>query len=384
MRTRICEMFGVDIPVFAFTHCRDVVVEVTKAGGIGVFGITYFTPEQLDMELKWIDEHVGGRPYGVDILIPAKQEKIQTNGATVDIEKIIPKQHRDFVEKLLEKHHVRPLPPGAPRAPLGDVQMGGEQAQKLLEVAFSHPIALYANALGVAPKELIAQAHKKGIKVSGLVGKVEHAYRHRDAGVDFIIAQGTEAGGHTGDVSTLVLTPQVIEAVAPIPVVTAGGIASGRQLAAALMLGAEGVWCGSVWLTTKESDLVPELKARLLQAKSTDAVRGKWISGKPQRHLRGAWSEAWDSREAPQPLPFPLQNILMSVAQERIMRDKAAELMYCPVGQVVGTMGQERSVRQVVQEMLTELADATERYERIIGAEGTAQAEPAPGSIPAR
>jgi NAD(P)H-dependent flavin oxidoreductase YrpB (nitropropane dioxygenase family) len=377
MRTKICEMFGVELPVFGFSHCRDVVVEVTKAGGIGVLGITAFTPDQLEMELKWIDDHVGGRPYGVDMLLPAKSEKIQNRGDVIDLEAIIPREHREFAESILSKYNLRPLPARA----MIRGRSGEEVAEELLEVSFKHPVALMASALGVAPGHIIEKAHRKGIKVAGLVGKVEHAYRHRDAGADFLIAQGTEAGGHTGDISTLVLTPQVVDAVAPLPVVAAGGVSGGRQLAAALMLGAEGVWCGSVWLTTIQSDTAPEIKKKLLAAKSQDAVRGRYISGKQQRHLRTPWSDAWESREAPAPLPYPLQQILTFDAQARAIRDKVAELMYTPVGQVVGVMERELSVRQVIQDMLTEMAAATERFERVIGSdEATASASASTGA----
>ena len=380
MRTRICEMFGVEIPVFGFSHCRDVVVEVTKAGGIGVLGITAFTPDQLELELKWIDEHVGGRPYGVDMLLPAKSEKIQNRGDVMDIEAIIPRTHRDFAESLLSKYNLRPLPERTTMRR----RSGEEVAEELLDISFRHPVALMASALGVAPSHIIEKAHSKGIKVAGLVGKVEHAYRHRDAGADFLIAQGTEAGGHTGDISTMVLTPQVVDAVAPLPVVAAGGISGGRQLAAALMLGAEGVWCGSVWLTTIQSDTAPEIKKKLLGAKSQDAVRGRYISGKQQRHLRTPWSDAWESREAPAPLPYPLQQILLMDAQHRAMRDKVVELMYTPVGQVVGVMDQELSVRQVVQDMLTEMASATERFERVIGSDDASGVAPAISGEPGK
>ena len=215
------------------------------------------------------------------------------------------------------------------------------------------------------PRDIVERAHRAGIKVGGMVGSVQHAIRQREAGVDLVIAQGHEAGGHTGEIATMVLTPQVVDAVASIPVLAAGGIATGRQFAAALALGAEGAWCGSVWLTTAQSDLLPETKRRLLAAASSDTARTRSYTGKPARFLKNAWTEAWDAPDAPPPLMRPLQHLLSKPAQHRIERARIENLLGTPVGQVVGQLNQELSVRQVYAEMMTEFTDAFERFNSI-------------------
>jgi NAD(P)H-dependent flavin oxidoreductase YrpB (nitropropane dioxygenase family) len=371
MRTKISEMFNIEAPIFAFTHCRDVVVEASKAGGFGVLGAETFNPKQLEIELSWIDEHIGGRPYGVDVLMPRRFQKVERS-AKPDIDQVFPKSTREWLEDLLRKHNVPPIPQeqsetlvrkSAARAS----QPPPDHAESLLEVAFRHPIKLMVSALGPPPPHILERAHGMGIKVGALVGKVEHAIKQRDAGVDFVVATGTEAGGHTGYISTMVLVPQIVDAVAPLPVLAAGGIGRGRQIAAALALGAEGVWCGSVWLTTRQSDLTPEMKERLLAAESTDAILTKAYTGKNCRILRSEWTDAWDQPGAPKPLGFPLQPYLINESMKRIERYKAKELMTYPAGQIIGQLHEEQTVRQVFYDMLAELADAAERLNGVIG-----------------
>ncbi len=371
MRTKISEMFNIEAPIFAFTHCRDVVVEASKAGGFGVLGAETFSPKQLEIELSWIDEHIGGRPYGVDVLMPRRFQKVERS-AKPDIDQVFPRSTREWLEDVLRKHNVPPLPreqaetlvrKSAARAS----QPPPDHAESLLEVAFRHPIKLMVSALGPPPPHILERAHGMGIKVGALVGKVEHAIKQRDAGVDFVVATGTEAGGHTGYISTMVLVPQIVDAVAPLPVLAAGGIGRGRQIAAALALGAEVVWCGSVWLTTRQSDLTPELKEKFLAAQSTDAILTKAYTGKNCRILRSEWTDAWDQPGAPKPLGFPLQPYLINESMRRIERYKAKELMTYPVGQVVGQLREEQTVRQVFYDMLAELADAAERLNGVIG-----------------
>ena len=253
MKTRICDLFGIEFPIFAFSHCRDVVAAVSRAGGLGVMGALAFSNDQLEVELDWIDEHVGGKPYGVDVVMPnslAAGEMAALDKAA--FEAMIPERHREYVEDVLGRHRVPKLPADAPRhESLLAWTHGGARTQ--VEIALSHPIKLIVNALGTPPKDVIDRVHADGVQVAALCGSVEHARRHVEAGIDIIVAQGSEAGGHTGEIGTIVLIPDVVDAVAPRPVLAAGGIASGRQIAAALALGADGAWMGSVWLTTSES-----------------------------------------------------------------------------------------------------------------------------------
>jgi NAD(P)H-dependent flavin oxidoreductase YrpB (nitropropane dioxygenase family) len=372
MRTEICDQLGIEFPIFAFSHCRDVVAAVSKAGGIGVLGATAYSPEHLEVALDWLDEHVGDRPYGVDVIVPAKYVGDDTGGMTqrqaVDL---IPPEHRRFVEDLLDRYGVAQLPDdesdGGPENEERFMPFSTQSAHALLDVVWKHPKAkLIANALGPAPDYLVVEAHARGLLVAGLVGKVEHARRQKAAGVDLIIAQGSEAGGHTGEIGTMVLIPQVVDAVAPLPVLAAGGIADGRQIAAALALGAQGVWAGSVWLTTDEAETHPVVKEKFLAATSADTVRSRSKTGKPARQLRSAWTEEWDLPDSPDPLPMPLQSALVADAETRIARaaasnDGARRLITYYVGQAVGQMNQTRPASAVVMDMVESYIEAATR-----------------------
>lgn len=367
MRTRICDMFGIEFPIFAFSHCRDVVAAVSRAGGFGVLGAVAFSPDELEIELRWIDEHVDGKPYGVDVVMPASY----VGADPQQLEKMIPDRHRQFVEGILERFRVPPLPQDEPQ-PKGLLGWTHEGARPQVEVALSHPIKLLANALGTPPRDIVDKAHAQGVKVAALVGSAEHARRQVEAGVDIIVAQGTEAGGHTGEIATMVLVPEVVDAVHPTPVLAAGGIGSGRQAAAALALGAEGVWTGSIWLTVKEADTRPALVEKLLRASSRDTVRSRALSGKPARQLRTAWTEAWESPDSPGTLPMPLQYMLTSEAQARIHRyahvkdSGAKELIGSPVGQIVGSMKSVRPARDVIYEMVNGFIEAVNRLNELL------------------
>ena len=366
MRTSICDQLGMEYPVLAFSHCRDVVAAVARAGGFGVLGATTLTPEQLEIELRWIDEAVGGRPYGVDVLVPEKLTGME-KGAHFDsaaLADLIPEEHRRFLDSLLQEYGIEPnddlSDASGERLAAG---LTGDGAVRLIEVALTHPVRLVANALGAPPAEMIKAAHAAGVPVAALAGKREHAERHVAADVDIVVAQGYEAGGHTGDIATMVLVPEIVDAVAPRPVLAAGGIARGRQMAAAMALGAQGVWTGSVWLTTQEAETHPVVKEKFLRATSADTLRSRSITGKPARQLKSAWTDAWDGPGSPGPLPMPLQPLLVDYALHRINRAAAAgapgavQLVNYFVGQVVGSLDAVRPARQVLHEMIEEYVE---------------------------
>jgi NAD(P)H-dependent flavin oxidoreductase YrpB (nitropropane dioxygenase family) len=364
MRTPLCDMLGIQYPIFAFTHCRDVAVAVSKAGGFGVLGAVGFSAEQLEVELRWIDDHIDGMPYGVDTVMPQKAVGVHGSGPEdliAQIEGMIPERHRQYVDELMERLNVSPLPDG--EAPRGVIGWAEDVARSHVEVAFSHPIKLIANALGSPPKDVIDRAHEHGVLVAALAGKAEHAQRHVSNGVDIIVAQGYEAGGHTGDVATMVLVPEVVDAVAPTPVLAAGGIGSGRQLAAAMALGAQGGWLGSLWLATAESSSSPEQIDRYLAASSSDTVRSRCFTGKPARMLRTAWTDAWEDPSGPGTLGMPLQNILTAQANARLMRSRP-DLAVSPVGQIVGSMHKVEPVREVMFRLIEEYIATVERLEK--------------------
>jgi NAD(P)H-dependent flavin oxidoreductase YrpB (nitropropane dioxygenase family) len=366
--TQICEKLGIDVPIFAFSHCRDVVAAVTNAGGFGVLGATAHSPAGLEIDLGWIDDQVGGKPYGVDLLLPAKFADVDKSAeAGEGWSSPIPPEHRAFVADLLDRYEVPPLPEHL-TGRRGMLSVSIQDAGPLLDVAFRHPIKLVASALGPPPAELTEQAHARGVIVAALIGTVEHARRQQAAGVDLIVAQGTEAGGHTGTVATMVLVPEVVRAVSPTPVLAAGGIVTGAQMAAAIALGAQGVWCGSVWLTTQEAETDPAVQQKMLAASSSDTVRSRSLTGKPARMLRSAWTDAWEAAAAPSALQMPLQTMLTASAQQRIRRSSALEgsgaqqLATYFVGQGVGLLDRVRPAKEVVADMVAEYLEVAERF----------------------
>ena len=387
MRTAVTEMFGIDVPILAFSHCRDVVAAVTRAGGMGVLGAVAHSPEQLEIDLDWIEAQIGDRPYGVDLIVPMSYAGSEAGGLSLeDVRARIPPQHRAFVADILRRYDVpelpdEPGPPGEPSSrggPVGDAGAGmifsAERADPQLEIALAHRTGLVVNALGPPTEHMIERAKAEGRRIGALAGAAQHAERHVRAGVDLIVAQGYEAGGHTGEIGSLVLIPEVVDAVGDIPVLGAGGIGRGRQMAAAMALGAAGVWCGSVWLTTDEAETHPVVKQKFLAAESADTVRSRSRTGKPARQLRSAWTDEWDDPDTPAPLGMPMQPVLVDGALRRIDRaayregSGAEKLANYFVGQIVGTMNRSKPAAQVVYEMIDEFIEATKSLGRQLDA----------------
>mgnify|MGYP003133455928 CR=1 FL=1 len=369
MKNKLCEMFGIDVPIFAFSHCRDVVVEVSKAGGMGVLGMARMDPDRLEEELNWIDEHIEGKPYGIDVLMSGNVT--DSGDLKYEPEKLLPKEHVDFVRRMLDEAGVPPIPEGEEETIRREIVKGmnftPRESLDMINRAMKHPIKLIVNALGTPPAALIEEAHSKGIKVAALAGKPRHAIKHKEAGCDFVIAVGTEAGGHTGDISSLVLWPSIVDAVDPMPVLGGGGVGRGRQLAAALALGCEGVWCGSIWLKTVQSEVPPEIKQKMFEAEAGDAILTRSVTGKPCRTLNNKFSQAWNAPGAPDCLPAPLQNYLWwQEGRSRVERVRAKDFLTYPVGQIVGQMQEETSVKEVVYDFINELLESKERMDSML------------------
>src|SRR5580704_3492614 len=375
MKSPICEMLGIEFPLFAFSHCRDVVAAVSRAGGFGVLGATGHNAQSIHTELKWIDEHVDGKPYGIDILVPENMATAGERGVTYNSLKTrIPDEHRAFAASLLASAGVE----------LQQVEVSDDRPQpfdpetalRTLEAAFEHPIKLIANALGVPPPEMIEMGKKHGVPVAALVGAKEHALRQVGAGVDILVVQGTEAGGHCGEVTTMVLVPEVIKAIKPIrdvPVLAAGGIMNGSQMAACMAMGAAGVWTGSVWLATVESETSEIFREKMIAASSRDAVRSRGRTGKPARQLRSVWTDAWDrSPDSPGALPMPLMTLVSRDAFNSIDRSAAAgnararDLVSYFVGQGVGLIDSVKSAGAVVQEFKEDFVEAVEHMNALL------------------
>ncbi|MDX8029345.1 nitronate monooxygenase family protein [Lentzea sp. BCCO 10_0856] len=360
MRTSLCDQLGIEHPIFGFTPSEHVAAAISRAGGLGVLGCVRFNDaEDLDRALTWMDDNTDGKPYGVDIVMPATVPK---EGTQVDLAELIPQSHKEFVQQTLLKLGVPPLPDGEG----GEGVLGWlhSVARSHVDIALEHPIRLIANALGSPPTDVIERVHAAGVPVAALAGKAEHARRHVQNGVDIVVAQGYEAGGHTGEVATMVLVPEIVDAV-DVPVLAAGGIGSGRQAAAAMALGASGVWMGSYWLTTAEYTQSPLTQKALLAATSSDTVRTRIYTGKPARLLKTRWTEAWSAPGAPEPLPMPLQNLLVSEAHLRIARSDDPSVVSMPVGQVVGRMNEVRPVADVMADLLREFGETVERLTKL-------------------
>ncbi|MET9359463.1 nitronate monooxygenase [Streptomyces sp. NPDC006632] len=365
MQTELSKKLGVEHAVFGFTPFPAVAAAITRAGGFGVLGaVRYTAPDDLARDLDWMQEHTDGLPYGLDVVMPAK--KVEGVGEA-EIEAMIPEGHRQFVRDTLAKHGVPELAEG--EASGWRITGWMEQvARDQLDVAFAYPIKLLANALGSPPADVVRRAHDRGVLVAALAGSARHARHHAEAGIDVVVAQGYEAGGHTGEIATMVLVPEVVDAVGPLPVLAAGGIGSGEQIAAGLALGAQGVWLGSLWLTATEADLHSRaLTRKLLEAGSGDTVRSRALTGKPARQLRTEWTDAWDDPAGPATLPMPLQGLLVAEAVSRIQKYEVGPLLGTPVGQIVGRMTAERSVQETFDELTRGFERAVDRINRIAG-----------------
>jgi len=367
VRTQICDLLGIEHPIVGFTPSEQVAAAISRAGGLGVLGCVRFNdPAELDAVLAWMDGNTDAKPYGVDVVMPAR---VPAEGAVTDLAGLIPQGHRDFVDRTLLDLGVPPLPDDA-AAGEGVLGWLHSVARKHVEVALSHRARLIANALGSPPPDVIADAHRRGLLVAALAGKAQHARDQVAGGVDIVVAQGYEAGGHTGEIGSMVLIPEIVDAVGDrVPVLAAGGIGCGRQIAAALALGATGVWMGSAWLLTREYEAINSatdnraaaVQQALLAATSSDTVRSRIYSGKPARLLRNRWTAAWEQPGVPAPLPMPLQNVLVAQAHQRLMRAGDPDVVPMPAGQIVGRITEVRPVADVIATLVQETREALDR-----------------------
>lgn len=365
MRSPLCDRFGIEYPIFAFTPSEHVAAAVSRAGGLGVLGCVRFNEtEELERTLSWLDDNTDGKPYGVDIVMPMK---IPTEGTSLDLGAMIPEEHKQFVDKTLLALGVPPLPEGEGRE--GVLGWLHSVARSHLDVALQHRPVLIANALGSPPADVVEKCHEHGIAVAALAGAAKHALSQVANGVDIIVAQGHEAGGHTGEIASMVLTPEVVDAVGPdVPVLGAGGIGSGRQVAASMALGAQGVWTGSIWLGTEEYQNLVSNKGwstAFTRATSADTVRTRVYTGKPARLLKTRWTEAWAEEGAPEPLPMPLQNLLVAEAHNRINASDNPDVISMPIGQIVGRMNEVRPVADVMADLVSEFEETVARLDKL-------------------
>lgn len=352
-------MFGIEFPIFAFTHCKDVAAAVTNAGGLGVLGFAMQGPEGILQDIRWMREQVGNKAFGIDLIFPSS---IPEDVPSIEeLKKLIPEEHLNFVRHLKEKYGIPdPKPRDDPRAGYyGAGIFSQEIARRQLEIVLEEKVPLLASGLGT-PKYVVEAAHARGIKVASLIGKVRQARREVEAGVDVVIAQGSDAGGHTGDIGTFSLVPACVDVAGETPVLAAGGVGTGRHLAAALVLGAAGAWIGSLWLASHESDYPMALKQKILAATTDDTIRSRCLSGKPIRQLKGWWNEEWESPDAPEPLPMPLQAVFAAELQTAIEDYSLDSLKWTPAGHAVNWVTSMKPCREIILDLVTEAMEVLE------------------------
>jgi NAD(P)H-dependent flavin oxidoreductase YrpB (nitropropane dioxygenase family) len=351
-------MFGAEFPVFAFSHCKDVAAAVTNAGGVGVLGELGRSPDQIVQDIRWMRQQVGDKPFGIDLVFPAS---VPTGVPSLEeLQLQIPEAQWKFMDRVFEENNI-PRPKGPVNRQ--GVSMGGlfsqEVARRQLDAVLEETVPFIASGLG-NPAFVVEAAHAKGILIGGLVGKVRQARRELEGGVDVIIAQGYDAGGHTGEIGTFTLVPRVVQIAGDTPVLLAGGVGTGAHLAAALCLGAQGVWGGSIWLASRESDMSMGLKQRLIEATEEDTIRSRALTGKPARQLRNRYNMLWEDPKNPPALPMPLQGILTAELQAAIRENEMSDWMGTPLGQMVGNITSLKSCSEIVLDMVNEALDVLE------------------------
>lgn len=362
LKTALCDLLGIRYPVLSAgmggPAGPTLAAAVSNAGGLGVIGATGMSPERLLAAIRKIRD-LTDQPFGVDLLLPGDIAR-RTPGAHPEKHErpTIDERHRKFVGALAEEWDL-PDEPERPRR----TGFGVGALDQQMEILFEERVPVFAAGLG-DPGTLVDAAHERGIKVLALVGNVKNARRVAASSVDAVVAQGAEAGGHTGRIGTMALIPQTVDAVAPTPVIAAGGIADGRGLAAALMLGAVGAWCGTAFLATEESfmDSIDDhaesawraqvIKQRIVDATDEDTRVSRVLTGKTARLINTPLVEAWERDDAPPTLPMPLQGALVAPLLRRINRGRRADLTTEAMGQVAGMIGAIRPAREVLEKMV--------------------------------
>lgn len=351
LHTKLCDMLGIEFPVIAFTHCKDVAVAVINGGGFAVLGEAMHTPEDIEADVRWIRDRVEGRPFGIDLVLPSS---VPPAGSVEELMSNIPDTHRAFAQEIKERYDVPD-----PKGQVDLHQWGGlnqELARAQLDVLLEERVPVIASGLG-SPAFMLDAAHERGIKVFGLVGKARQAKRQLEAGVDAIIAQGYDAAGHTGNVGTLSIVAEVAAMAGDTPIIAAGGITTGRHLAASLCLGAAGVWTGTLWLACRESDVDMIIKERILESTVDDTTFSTSISGMTMRVLRCPWTEEWAKPEAPAPLQAPYQMLLSSDYIQGANDNRRADLMTEAAGQGVSFVTSMKPAKQILFDMVEEALD---------------------------
>ena len=345
LRTPICDLLGIEYPIFAAgmggVTMAPLAAAVSAAGGMGVLGATFCTPDELRAEIRAV-RRITERPFGVDLMFPGD---IPRDLGTRQVPPL-----PDFLRDMLPR--IAGLA-GTPPPPLTL-----ELARAQLEVVLTEKVPLLASGLGT-PAWMIEACHRAGTKVLSLVGSARQAKKLEQAGVDIIVAQGMEAGGHVGSITTMVLVPAVVDAV-KLPVLAAGGITDGRGIAAGMMLGAQGAWIGTRFIATPEATAHVNHKRRILEVDEDGTVVSRCYTGKTSRVLKNEFTERWKGRDA-ELLPMPWQRMQV---ESLVAPAKAAGLMDVanfPTGQGAGAIRDLLPARELFARLLAEATKALGR-----------------------
>jgi len=374
LRTRLCNILGIEYPVvlagMSEVAGHRLVAAVSEAGGLGVLGAAIMGPDELREEIRKVRE-LTDKPFGVDILLPTIGSMPQARGAGSgrpgeggipdNWRDMLPAAQQEFAASLRRKFD---LPDELPEFPTPSGRREGAIfgpgfTRSQIDTILEEKAPVFASGLG-NPAPFVEEFHAAGVKVIALVGNVKNARRVAEGGTDVVVAQGAEAGGHTGRVGTMAVVPQVVDAVAPTPVLAAGGIGDGRGLAAALCLGAVGVWVGTAFLVSKEADWDDILKQRILDASEEDTRVTRIYSGKTMRNIKNPLIEAWEEAGVPT-LAFPFQAAVIRDVTFAAEKAGRKELGMNPAGQISGMFHEQRSAREILHQMVEQAAEIIQR-----------------------
>lgn len=358
-RTPICERLDIRHPIFGFSHSVDVAVAIAEAGGFPVLGLARELPHEIPLILDEVQRRMGDMPYGIDLMLPSR---VPQAASIEELRGALPSGHMDFVQGLRERFGVRP-----PEKPsFFTTQVRSEALfNEQIEAVLASNCRGVATAIGLRA-DLIERAKVRGKLTFSLVGSVRHARKAIDMGVEVLVAQGYDAGGHTGPVGTLSLLPQIIDVAEGRPVLAAGGIGTGEQVLGTIAMGAQGAWLGTLWMAARENHTPAALLRRLVDSASEDTLITRAHSGKPCRVVRSEWIDAWQQADAPPPLDMPLQQVLTGDVFASMHEHDDPRLIYEAAGQSVFAIRGETTVAEQMAGLVSGMERAWSRLERLV------------------
>lgn len=365
VKTAFMERLSLDVPIFGFSHCVEATAAISNAGGLGVYGIAHEPPERVKPTLDAVRALAGDRPLGADIMMPRNMPE---SGTLAEVQATLPPAHKAFVEELFDKYDV---PAATQKTFYNSILRTPAYFEGQLEALLESDVDLVAFGVGLT-EDAVQRLKAAGKIVGALVGSPRHFEAYRDVGLDFVVAQGSEAGGHTGGVGTMVIVPEIVEMAEGLPVLAAGGIGHGGQIAAALAMGADGVWLGTAWLATAEHAsgdhaTSERLREKLFQTGSEDTALTRGSSGKPQRQTCSGWTDEWNAPDAPKPLGMPYQHALVGDLITAILEHDVEPLLHSPAGQGVVWTREMLTVADVIEKLCREMDAGLARARAVAG-----------------